>query len=163
MGFLSGAFRGSQLNSRTVEKEGFDILAAFQRLGFLPWQGVHISCDHQNLAFISGPEACRGGGSKPRIRGWSTGARSSITSGVTCCHDKERGSRSFFPRERGRYISTLITNYSLPTKEVIRKDLTVLLHQLEIVTPADLAWWQQNDVYRVTVDVQMAMRIPDGI
>lgn len=40
--FVSGAFRGSKLNWPKVEKEGFAIVVAFQRLVYLLWQGTQI-------------------------------------------------------------------------------------------------------------------------
>lgn len=39
----------------------------------------------------------------------------------------------------------------MPTKEVIRDVQTLLLDQPELETPAGLAYWQQDGVYRVMV------------
>ena len=72
-GFVSGAFKGSQLRWSTVDKEGFAIVSTFKRLDYLFWNGVNIYCDHRNLAYICRP-AATGVTSKAaaqRLQGWS--------------------------------------------------------------------------------------------
>ena len=54
-GFVSGAFKGSQLRWSTVDKEGFAIFSTFKRLDYLFWNGVNIYCDHRNVAYIFHP------------------------------------------------------------------------------------------------------------
>lgn len=40
LGFVSGAFKGAQLNWPTVDTKGYAIVETFQRLDCLPWRGV---------------------------------------------------------------------------------------------------------------------------
>ena len=47
IGFLSGAFKGSQQHWATVEKEGFAVVSTFKRLEYLLWNGVQIYTDHR--------------------------------------------------------------------------------------------------------------------
>lgn len=66
-------FKESRLNWLTVDKEGYAILATFQPLEYLLWGGVHIVCDHRNLAYTFDPDACRGVVSKAasqRLEHW---------------------------------------------------------------------------------------------
>ena len=50
LGFVSGGFKGSQLNWAVVDKEAFAILSVCRRLSYLLWDGFDIFCDHRNLA-----------------------------------------------------------------------------------------------------------------
>ena len=56
--FLSGSFKGPQLNWHVSSKESWPILWSFQRFDWL-FQGhpsdVHVFCDHQNLISIMDP------------------------------------------------------------------------------------------------------------
>ena len=76
LGFVTGAFRGFQLNWSIVDKEGFAIVAAIRRLEYLIWGGVKIFCDHRNLAYIFSPGLTRSPCLRSPRRDWSTGARS---------------------------------------------------------------------------------------
>ena len=42
LGFVSGGFKGSQLNWAVVDKEAFDILSVCRRLSYLLWDGFDI-------------------------------------------------------------------------------------------------------------------------
>ena len=57
-GFVSGGFKGSQLNSAVVDKKAFVILSMCRRLSYLLCDGFDIICDHRNLAYIFSPVAC---------------------------------------------------------------------------------------------------------
>ena len=56
--FLSGSFKGAQLNWHVSSKEAWPILWSFERFDWL-FQGhpsdVHVFCDHQNLISIMDP------------------------------------------------------------------------------------------------------------
>ena len=40
LGFVSGSFKGAQLNWPTVEEEAFAVVSTFRRLAYLLWDGV---------------------------------------------------------------------------------------------------------------------------
>ena len=56
--FVSGGFKGSQLNWAVMDKEAGAILSVCQRLSYLLRDGFDFSCDHRNLAYIFSPVAC---------------------------------------------------------------------------------------------------------
>ncbi len=58
LGFVSGSFRGSQLNWPTMDKEGYAIVVAIKRLDYLMWAGEKIFCVHRNLAYTFSPHSC---------------------------------------------------------------------------------------------------------
>lgn len=56
-GFISGAFKESQLRWLTVDKEASAVVCIFRRLMYLVWDGAVIFCYHQTLAHILHPGA----------------------------------------------------------------------------------------------------------
>lgn len=58
LAFLSGSFKGSQLNWATVDMEGLAIACGFRRLDYVFRGGASICCDLGNLCCIFSPEAC---------------------------------------------------------------------------------------------------------
>ena len=133
LGFLSRLDKGSQLRCPTVDKEGFAIVSTLQRLEYLMWGGVHIYCDHRNMAYTSAEEALLPDLSKATTQRRCTGGRtwgnSTIrsctswdreTAGGTCCHGggicggrlmmRCRNRRSWCRRKRGlrRYMPVLM-------------------------------------------------------
>lgn len=46
LGFVSGAFKATQLNWPNVDKEGYAIMEMFQPLENLLWRGVQPFYDH---------------------------------------------------------------------------------------------------------------------
>lgn len=60
LGYVSGVFKNSQFNWPTVDKEGYAMVATFQRLEYLLWRGVSLFCDYCNLAYIFNLEEFKG-------------------------------------------------------------------------------------------------------
>lgn len=52
LGLSSGAFKKSQLQGPTVEKQAFAVVSTFRGLAYLLSNGAVIICDHRNLAYI---------------------------------------------------------------------------------------------------------------
>lgn len=73
LAFLSGAFKGSQRNWSTVEKEAFAILEAVERLRYLLIRpnGFRIYTDHHNLVFMYGSSASRKLNVQARLDRWA--------------------------------------------------------------------------------------------
>jgi hypothetical protein len=72
--FLSGNFTGSQLRWSTVEKEGFPIVKALEKLEhFLKREDpFHLFCDHINLIFILSPDRDLNKTTSDRLQRWSS-------------------------------------------------------------------------------------------
>ena len=58
LAFVSGSFRGSQLNWPTVEKEGFGIVETCKRLSYILQRpgGFVLHTDHNNLKYLFNPD-----------------------------------------------------------------------------------------------------------
>lgn len=52
LGFISDAFKRSQLGWPTVDREVLAVVSTFRRLAYFLWNGAVILCDHRNLAYI---------------------------------------------------------------------------------------------------------------
>ena len=174
LGFVSGAFKGAQLNWPTVDKEGYAIVATFQRLEYLLWQGVHIFCDHRNLAYIFNPEACRGAVPKAasqRLEHWRT-FLGQYRFTVVHIPGVENNWGDLLSRMRPKQPVTSLRatavyfdrsmDHPLPTKQAIRETQAVLLDQPEVETSAGLARRGSDGAYRVMVNGEPVFWIPDG-
>ena len=58
LGFVSGGFKGSQLDRAVVDKEACAMLSVYRRLSYLLWDGFDIFCNQRTLAYIFSPVAC---------------------------------------------------------------------------------------------------------
>ena len=98
LGFVSGGFKGSQLNWYVVGKEACAILSVCRRLSYLLWDGSDSFGNHRNLAYIFSPVACAATLSKStsrRLLNWRTfmsefsyvilASRVRRITGVICC------------------------------------------------------------------------------
>jgi hypothetical protein len=55
LAFLSGSFKGSELNWSVTDKEAWAIVVAYRRLDYLLWGEVFLFTDHRNLAYVFSP------------------------------------------------------------------------------------------------------------
>lgn len=57
LGFVGGAFRGSQFNWSVVDQEKYAMVATLKRLNYLVWAEIKVLCGNRNLVYVLNPQA----------------------------------------------------------------------------------------------------------